>query len=37
MLLANRVHDILTVVAFVKNHERTKTVHLLGLDRVGLG
>jgi dienelactone hydrolase len=34
-LVANRVHDILTAVAFVKGHERTKTVHLLGLDQAG--
>jgi hypothetical protein len=34
-LLANRVHDILTAVAFAKNHEKTKTVHLVGWDKAG--
>jgi dienelactone hydrolase len=34
-VLANRVHDILTCVAFVKNHERTKAVHLAGFDQAG--
>jgi hypothetical protein len=34
-LVANRVHDILTAVAFVKNHERTKVVHLVGFDEAG--
>ncbi len=34
-LLANRVHDILTAVAFVKGHEKTKTVDLLGIDKAG--
>jgi dienelactone hydrolase len=34
-LLANRVHDILTAVAVAKAHEKTKTVHLLGLEQAG--
>jgi dienelactone hydrolase len=34
-ILANRVHDILTVVAFAKNHEQTKTVHLVGFEKAG--
>ena len=34
-LLANRVHDILTAVAMAKRHEKTKTVHLVGLDKAG--
>jgi dienelactone hydrolase len=34
-LLANRVHDLLTVLAFIKNHERTKTVHLVGFEQAG--
>ncbi len=34
-VLANRVHDILTAVAFVKGHEKTKTVDLLGIDKAG--
>jgi hypothetical protein len=34
-LLANRVHDILTAVAYAKGHEKTKTVHLVGWDRAG--
>ena len=34
-LLANRVRDILTAVAFARSHERTKTVHLLGIDQAG--
>jgi dienelactone hydrolase len=34
-LLANRVHDILTAVAFVRQHEMTKTVHLAGFDKSG--
>jgi dienelactone hydrolase len=34
-LLANRVHDILTAVAYVKSHERVKTVHLVGLEQAG--
>ena len=34
-LLANRVHDILTAVAFAKSHEKTKKVHLIGLETAG--
>jgi hypothetical protein len=34
-LLANRVHDILTAVAFARGHEKTKTVHLVGFDKAG--
>ncbi|MBM3835495.1 MAG: acetylxylan esterase [Verrucomicrobia bacterium] len=35
-LFAQRVHDILTVVKFVRNYERkTKTLHLVGLGATG--
>jgi hypothetical protein len=34
-LLAQRVHDILTAVAFARGHERTKTVHLAGFEKAG--
>jgi dienelactone hydrolase len=34
-LLANRVHDILTAVAFAKAHDETKRVHLVGFDKAG--
>jgi dienelactone hydrolase len=34
-LLAQRVHDVLTAVAFVRGHERTKQVHLLGWEEAG--
>ncbi len=34
-LLAERIHDILTAVAFAKNHDQVKTVHLLGLEKAG--
>jgi dienelactone hydrolase len=34
-LLANRVHDILTAVAFARSHEKTKTVHLVGFEGAG--
>jgi hypothetical protein len=34
-LLAERVHDILTAVAFAKNHEQVRTVHLVGFDKAG--
>jgi hypothetical protein len=34
-LLANRVHDILTAIAFAKSHEETKTVHLVGFGKAG--
>ncbi len=35
-LLAQRVHDILTAVAFARSHEKTKTVHLAGLSKAGV-
>jgi hypothetical protein len=34
-LLAERVHDILTAVAYAKNHDQVQKVHLLGLDKAG--
>lgn len=34
-LLAERVHDILTAVAFVKSHPRTKKIHLVGFEKAG--
>jgi dienelactone hydrolase len=34
-LLAQRVHDILTAVAFARGHERTKVVHLAGFEKAG--
>ena len=34
-LVAQRVHDILTAVAYVRGHEKTKTVHLVGWDKAG--
>jgi dienelactone hydrolase len=34
-LLAQRVHDILTALAFAKGHEKTKTVHLVGFEKAG--
>jgi dienelactone hydrolase len=34
-LLAQRVHDILTAIAFAKAHEKTKTVHLVGWEAAG--
>lgn len=34
-LLAERVHDILTAVAFAKNHDKVKCVHLVGFDKAG--
>jgi hypothetical protein len=34
-LLANRVHDILTAVAFAQGNERTKKVDLVGFDEAG--
>jgi len=34
-LLAERVHDILTTVAFAKNYEKVKTVHLAGFEKAG--
>jgi dienelactone hydrolase len=35
-MLAQRVHDILTAVAFAKGHDKTKAVHLVGWDKAGL-
>jgi dienelactone hydrolase len=34
-LAANRVHDILTAVAFARGHDKTKAVHLVGFDKAG--
>lgn len=34
-LLAQRVHDILTAVAFARGHKGTKTVHLVGHGKAG--
>ncbi len=34
-LLAERIHDILTAVAFAKNHDMVKTVHLVGFEKAG--
>jgi dienelactone hydrolase len=34
-LLAERVHDILTAVAYAKNHDQVRTVHLLGFEKAG--
>jgi hypothetical protein len=34
-LLANRVHDILTAVAYAKGRQEVKTVHLVGFDKAG--
>ncbi len=34
-LLAQRVHDILTAVAYVRGHEKTKQVDLLGIGEAG--
>ncbi len=34
-LLAQRVHDIVTAVAFAKGHEKTKQVHLVGWEKAG--
>ncbi|HWG44227.1 MAG TPA: hypothetical protein VN688_15720 [Gemmataceae bacterium] len=34
-LLAQRVHDILTTVAYTKGHDKTKTVHLAGFEKAG--
>jgi dienelactone hydrolase len=34
-VLAQRVHDVLTAVAFAKGHEKTKTVHLVGWEAAG--
>lgn len=34
-LLANRVHDILTAVAFARGQNATKKIHLLGFEEAG--
>ncbi len=34
-LLAQRVHDILTAVAYVRGHEKTKQVDLIGFEEAG--
>jgi dienelactone hydrolase len=34
-LLANRVHDILTAVAFARAYPKTKAVHLVGWEQAG--
>jgi hypothetical protein len=34
-LLANRVHDILTAVAYARGQDKVKTVHLVGLEKAG--
>ncbi len=34
-LLAERVHDILTTIAFAKNYDKVKKVHLVGFDKAG--
>jgi dienelactone hydrolase len=34
-LLANRVHDILTAVAYARGPMKAKRVHLIGVDRAG--
>jgi dienelactone hydrolase len=34
-LLAQRVHDILTAVAYVRGHEKTKQVDLVGWEKAG--
>jgi dienelactone hydrolase len=34
-LLANRVHDILTAVAYAKGQQATKKVHLIGMEEAG--
>jgi dienelactone hydrolase len=34
-LLAQRVHDVLTAVAFARGHEKTKKVHLVGWEKAG--
>jgi dienelactone hydrolase len=34
-LLAQRVHDVLTAVAFVRGHEKTRQVHLVGWGAAG--
>src|SRR5262249_20244373 len=32
---AQRVHDVLTAVAFAKGHEKTQKVHLVGWEKAG--
>jgi dienelactone hydrolase len=34
-LLANRVHDILTAVAFARGQDKAKTIHLVGFEQAG--
>src|SRR5262249_58415906 len=34
-LLTNRVHDILTAIAFARSHDETKAVHLVGFEKAG--
>jgi dienelactone hydrolase len=34
-ILAQRVHDVLTAVAYAKGHEKTKIVHLVGWEKAG--
>lgn len=34
-LVAERVHDILTAVAYARGHEKTKTLHLVGFEAAG--
>jgi hypothetical protein len=34
-LLAERVHDILTAVAYARGHKKTRTVDLVGFDKAG--
>lgn len=34
-LLAQRIHDILTAVAYARSHDQTKTVHLAGIKEAG--
>ncbi len=34
-MLANRVHDALTLIAFAKSFLKTKTIHLVGWDEFG--
>lgn len=34
-MLANRVHDILTAIAYAKDHNQAKTIHLVGFEKAG--
>ena len=34
-LVAERVHDILTAVAWAKGHDKVKSIHLVGFDKAG--